>query len=422
MRRTKLKLTANKDGTMTLTNENLSAVSVERKSCRACSEPSLVPILDLGNQYLVNFVPTPDPSLPRSPLELMRCSSCGLLQLKHTADPELLYREFWYRSSVNQTMRDALKDVVRDGLRYHRDGYWLDIGANDGYLMGEVPGVFTRVSCEPARNFTDDLRRVSDEVIDDFFSARHNIVREIVGKGGFSVITSAAMFYDLDQPDQFVEDIAKSLSPRGVWINQLNDSPTMLEANAFDAICHEHLCYYDVHSLAKLYERHGLAIVSITYNEVNGGSIRVVAQLDTPDVRGESTSFHKIVTEKQALGFASRVGKWKERMLDQLHGPLVQRGPLWAYGASTKGCCLLQYLGATGAFRAIADRNPTKYGTYMTGSWLPVTHEQEMRDDKPAYAFVLPWAFKKEFVVRERELMDNGTCLVFPLPNIEVVM
>ena len=421
MKRTKLKLAVNKDGTMSLTNEMLTTVSVERKTCRACNEPTLVPILDLGNQYLVNFVPSPDPDLPRSPLELQRCSSCGLLQLKHTVDPELLYREFWYRSSVNQTMRDALKNLVLDGLKYHQNGRWLDIGANDGYLMGEVPGQFTRISCEPALNFTDDLRRVSDEVIPDFFSASHQIIKDCIRLGGIDVITSAAMFYDLDEPDVFVADIAKSLSKNGVWINQLNDAPTMLDANAFDAICHEHLCYYDVHSLKKLYERNGLTIVEITRNDINGGSIRVVAK-KYDGINGENLMMHRVVTEKQARDFAGRVEKWKERMLDLVRGPLVERGPLWCYGASTKGCCLLQYLDAPGAFRAIADRNPAKFGTYMTGSWLPVTHEQEMRDEKPPYALVLPWTFASEFNKREREMMDNGTCLVYPLPNIQVVM
>ena len=397
MSRTKLKATLNQDGTVTMTDMKSVATATVRTTCRACHSGNLTEVLSLGDQYLVNFVPTIDHSLPRAPLELMHCSDCGLLQLRHTVNPDLLYREFWYRSSVNQTMRDALTDLVNDGLKWHKEGRWLDIGANDGYLLSVLPPTFTRIACEPALNLTTELHQVSDHVIADYFTADHDFLRGIGRRGGCDVITSAAMFYDLDDPDTFVEDIVKCLSPDGVWINQLNDAPTMLKQNAFDAICHEHLCYYDVKSLAALYNRHGLSIVDISYNEVNGSSVRITAK--QTGLGGIPLLAHKSVTKEDATP-----------------------GGMWLYGASTKGCCLLQYLDAPGAFKAIADRNPAKHGTLMAGTWLPVLPEQEMRDDRPKHVMVLPWGFKKEFVERERELLADGTTMVFPLPTIEEVL
>ena len=420
MSRTKLKATLNQDGTVTMTDMKSVATSKVRTTCRACHSSNLQNVLSLGDQYLVNFVPVIDHSLPHSPLDLTRCSDCGLLQLRHTVNPDLLYREFWYRSSVNQTMRDALADLVLDGLKWHKEGRWLDIGANDGYLLSVLPPGFTRIACEPALNFTDDLHKVSDHVIPDYFSADHDFLRGVGRRGGCDVITSAAMFYDLDDPDAFVADIVKCLSPDGVWINQLNDSPTMLKQNAFDAICHEHLCYYDVKSLSVLYARHGLSIVDISYNEVNGSSVRITAKQS--GLGGIPLIAHKSVSEQEAIDFAHRVEKWKVNMTAMLHGPLATTGGMWCYGASTKGCCLLQYLDMPGAFRAIADRNPAKYGTLMTGSWLPVLPEQDMRDDRPKHVMVLPWGFKKEFVERERELLADGTTMIFPLPTIEEVL
>jgi hypothetical protein len=100
---------------------------------------------------------------------------------------------------------------------------------------------------------------------------------------------------------------------------------------------------------------------------------------------------------------------------------LAKSGPLWLYGASTKGSVLLQYLDRSGAFNAIADRNPQKHGLYMAGSWLTIMPEDEMRRDRPKNLFVLPWAFRDEFIKRERELLDSGTTMIFPLPNIEFV-
>lgn len=417
-----MKATVNKDGSVTMTDVSKDPVYKTRTTCRACSDYSLEPVISLGEQYLVNFVPEIDLNLPKAPLDLVRCETCGLLQLRHTVNPELLFRDFWYRTGMNQSMRDAMKDVVATGLRYHTAGRWLDIGANDGYLLSVLPKEFTRIACEPARNFKEALHSVSDHVISDFFTADHDFLKGTGRLGGCDVITSAAMFYDVDNPDAFVADIARVLSPHGVWINQLNDSPTMLKANAFDSICHEHLCYYDVHSLNRLYERNGLRIIEVTYNDVNGGSIRVVAERAE---RGSTTAMllaHPHVSSEDAGRFAGRVSKWKSRMREQLEGPLSLGGAVWAYGASTKGAVLLQYLDMPGAVKAIADRNPLKFGTYMAGTWLPVTDEQEMRGERPKFVVVLPWAFRKEFVEREREMMDSGTCLVFPLPSIEVVL
>lgn len=419
MNRTILKATADKEGHMAISE--VTPLAKRRSTCRSCPAGKLVPVLSLGEQYLVNFVPEIDHALPRASLNLMRCEDCGLLQLEHTVNPDTLYREFWYRSSVNQTMQDALTDLVRSATTYHHGGTWLDIGANDGFLLSQVPAGFRKIACEPALNFREELETVADNVIADYFSAGHECLRHD-GHGLCDVITSAAMFYDLDDPNRFVEDIVSVLSPNGVWINQLNDSPTMIAKNAFDAICHEHLCYYDVHSLAALYARHGLAILSVTYNNVNGGSIRVVAEKPSGKSRATPLHGHKHVSERAAELFAGRVVKWKDRMADLVRGPLVSGGRLWLYGASTKGCVLLQYLDATDAFHAIADRNPKKFGLKMAGTWLPVVPEDEMRADRPPHVFVLPWAFRDEFVSRERNMLDDGATMWFPLPNIEGVL
>jgi hypothetical protein len=224
------------------------------------------------------------------------------------------------------------------------------------------------------------------------------------------------MFYDLDEPGDFVRDVAKVLTHDGIWINQLNDSPTMLKKNAFDSICHEHLTYYDVHTIQRLYESYGLKILSITYNEVNGGSIRVIASK-----QGHSMNLagHPQVTHLRAEMFGQRVERWKDRTTEIL-GALAAHSPLWCYGASTKGSVLLQYLDAQEWFLAIADRNPSKVGLKLAGPWIPIVDEATFRREKPRYAVVLPWAFRDEFLVRERPTMDDGTSFVFPLPNLEI--
>lgn len=387
---------------------------VERKTCRSCDAKTLVPVLDLGNQFLSDFVDSPDPNLPKAPLELARCEDCGLLQLLHTAERDTLYRRYWYRSSINGTMRAALKDLVNSALPYHKGGVWLDIGANDGYTISQIPNEFHKIACEPARVFTAELEEHADVVLADYFTARK------VG-GHCEVITSAAMFYDLDDPNEFVSDIRTCLSKNGVWINQLNDSPTMLKQNAFDAICHEHLCYYSLQDLEGLYERNGLKIVDVTYNDVNGGSVRVFAMHREAAPAKWHTSFVTPVTQKDVELFAGRVVQWKRLMEWVLCAGGIASRSIWCYGASTKGNCLLQYLKSEELMVGCADRNPDKHGKLMVGSWLPITSEEEMRKAKPNFLIVLPWAFKTEFLEREKDLRKSGTTMIFPLPNLEFV-
>lgn len=422
--RTEIKVKANSDGSLERSVMNNDHIYKTRTDCRSCKGTLLQKIIHLGTQYLVNFVPDIDVSLPKAPLTLMRCDGCGLLQLQHTVNPELLFRDFWYRSGINQSMRDALVDVVKsvEKVRPEGEGVWLDIGANDGFLLSKVPDSYLRIAVEPARTFTDELRKIADHVVSDFFTAEPDAFYNAKGKGRCDVITSAAMFYDVDDPDAFVADIAKVMSPNGVWVNQLNDSPTMLERNAFDAICHEHLCYYDIFSLKALYERHGLVITQVSYNDVNGGSIRVFATKKRAGVYGIPMLGFKSCSLADCLRFADRVKKWKVRFTDFMRGAMAMHGPIWLYGASTKGSVLLQYLESAAHFAGIADRNPTKHGLKMAGTWIPVVPEDEMRAQSPRFVIGLPWAFADEFVKREREMLDNGTTFCFPLPDIRFVL
>lgn len=404
MERTKQMI--DKDGEVKLMDEHYVAVS----HCRVCHDMELEPVLDLGEQFLPRFVPEVDYGLPRAPLQLVRCVVCGLLQLKHTVQPDLLFRKYWYRSSINQTMKVALVHLVEHAVQYHKFGSWLDIGANDGYLLSQVPDAFQKTACEPALDFADALNDKAQRVVTDYFSAE-------LCPGPYDVITSAACFYDVDDPHRFVADIAKVLSNDGIWVNQLNDSPTMMEKNGFDGICHEHLMYYSVPDLANLYRQHGLTITRVTHNEVNGGSVRVIARKSTrarEDMLGLKTP-----SREQVLAFAGRVKKWKERMLDLCHGPFAQHG-CWVYGASTKLMVMLQYLDCHETWIAAAERNPLKYNLKMVGSWTPIVSEQAMRESRPAYVLCGPYSFREEFLRRERSLLDAGATMVMPLPSIEL--
>jgi len=390
-------------------------------ACRLCGGSSLQNVISLGTICLPGCSREIDHLAPAAPLELTRCETCGLLQLRHRTSPYLLWKgQYGYRSGINQTMHDALQDVVRNALIYHRsDGAWLDIGANDGTLLEMVPPTFTRVACEPVPSFASDLNKIADMLVPDFFKAETAL--DAVKQPGYNVITSAAVFYDVDDPNRFVSDIAKCLTPTGVWINQLSDTARMLRDNAFDNICHEHACYYDLKMLRDLYISHGLYLLGYGFNDVNGGSIRTIAT----KMRSSNASLMGTRNIEPGLieGFVTRVRRWRQLMREFIFdSPSLASGELWCYGASTKGQTLLGYLDANERFTAVADRNPAKHGMLMNGSWLRIESEDTMRKAKPTAVLVLPWAFKREFVEREEALRAAGTMMLMPLPSLEFVL
>jgi NDP-4-keto-2,6-dideoxyhexose 3-C-methyltransferase len=381
-------------------------------ACRGCGSGRHSNVLNLGEPYLCNFTKEKNELYPRAPLELVICNDCGLLQLKHSVSDDLLWGEsYWYRSSINQTMRDALADVVHQATTFGRtEGTWLDIGANDGYLLSRVPETFRKIACEPSLTFESDLEEHADKVVMDYFST------EAVGEPA-NVVTSCAMFYDLDDPQSFIANVAQTLTDDGIWINQFTSAEKMIWATAFDGICHEHRTYPDLSTVQKMYARHGLSIVHVQGNEVNGGSLRITARRG-----GQGINLVPPMDRELIWAFADRVRRWKFKMQELLDAPGIAYNSAWGYGASTKGCYLLQYLERSERFLAIADRNPRKHGLYMTGSWLPITGEEEMRKAVPHTLLMLPWSFKTEMTDREAHIRSMGTSLLYPLPEISFVL
>lgn len=421
-------------------SEKASVFSVHaRTTCRSCGAPALVSVLSLGEQYVSNFIETSQ-SVARAPLELVLCDSgsggCGLLQLRHTVEAGFLYRNYWYRSGVNHTMREALADISgkAEALVVPSSGdLVVDIGSNDSTLLRSyrTPGL-QRIGFEPATNLMPYARGDQREVINDFFSAERfsRVARGAKAK----IITSIAMFYDLEDPNTFVADIAQCLRDDGVWVVQMSYLPLMLRQNAFDNICHEHLEYYALGSLAALLQRHGLRIVDVELNSVNGGSFRTYithAQATVRPFAGAAERLQELEAAEHAWRlretqtyrvFAERVGAIKRKLVEFLRTETARGKTVYVYGASTKGNTLLQYFGLdTTIIRAAAERNPEKWGKKTVGTLIPIVSEEEARAARPDYFLVLPWHFLPEFLDRERAFLEQGGTFVVPLPEFVVL-
>jgi len=418
-----------------MTNEELGII--EHNSCRVCGKNDLEPILYLGDQYIVNFVDSPDQKTNKVPLYLDLCNKknkgCGLLQLRHTVPGDLLYRNFWYKSGVNQTMRNALMDISSKAekiVNLNAKDLVIDIGANDGTLLRSYKSKGLRtVGFEPAKNLVKDAEIGTTKIINDFFNYK-SFKREFQNEKP-KVITSIAMFYDLENPNEFVEDITRILHEDGIWIIQMNYLATMLENNAFDNIVHEHLQYYSLNTLKFLLDKHNLEIFDIELNEINGGSIRTYIKYKnckkfSISEKVKETLDYEIKNSldevKPYHDFAKRISHQKDKTIQFIKKEVESGKKVYVYGASTRGNTLLQYYGLDEKLiGAAADRNPIKWGKKIVGTNISIISEEQAREEKPDYFLILPWYFLDEFIQREKNYLKNGGKFIVPLPEFNII-
>jgi 2-polyprenyl-3-methyl-5-hydroxy-6-metoxy-1,4-benzoquinol methylase len=414
---------------------------IRRQSCRVCGSASLTKVIDLGDQHLQGSFIKPGkevPPLRKLPTSLVRCNpmldekACGLLQMEHTVPPEILYSAYWYRSGTNNTMRQHLAGIVSRALEITKikKGKVLDIGCNDGTLLKCYPENFDRYGVDPS-----DVAQEAGEglnVVQDLFPSEELKAR--ADGGLFDIITSIAMFYDLEDPCSFVRSIRDSLSLEGLWIFEMSYMPQMLEMNSYDTICHEHLEYYSLAVIENILSSANLKIVDVELNSINGGSIRCYATHEaTFSFKNAETQERiramrqnefdlELDTDKPYRNFQDKIDTHRDE-LNSLLRQIKQEGKtIHVYGASTKGNTILQWCGIDGRIiDCAAERNPDKYGARTLGTDIPIVSELESRSMKPDYYLVLPWHFKPEFLAREAETVRSGVKMIFPLPEVSVV-
>lgn len=421
----------------------MNSVLRKRTTCRVCAG-SLDPILSLGEHFVSDFILPGEGDGIKAPLDLVLCQRCRLLQLEHTVPAEKMYRNYWYRSGANRTMREALSDISNkaETLMHLEPGdAVLDIGCNDGTLLAsyQTGGIY-KMGFDPAENLAPLSRQVADKIMVGFFDSEVFRLDPDLKGNHPRIVTSIAMFYDLEDPNTFVSDLKAVMHPDGLWVVQMSYLPLMLKQNAFDNICHEHLEYYSLQSLEYLLRLHELEIVDVELNDVNGGSVRTYIRNRGADeecfgdkhYRGKAAERIRVLREQEVgMGLGDKntyaeFAMWIERIKEDVVGFIkdqVRRGKgVYVYGASTKGNTLLQYFGLDGSLiTAAAERNPDKWGRLTVGTHIPILSEEEARSAKPDYFLVLPWHFIEEFMKREKAFLTSGGRFIVPAPHLSVI-
>ena len=397
-------------------------------------------VLELGNHFVSDFVKEQPADRKAYSLDLYLDPGLGAVRLKEQPPHSSMWGTYWYRSGINASMTKELQGIVAEitsRVRLKEDDAWLDIACNDGTLLKAVPDHVQKFGIDPCDDsYFNESSKVA-RVNQTYFTqdAYWDLTKQKA-----KVITCIAMFYDLADPHPFVRDLYEVLDDNGLLVLQMSYTPLMINQLAFDNICHEHVYYYDLNSINRLFSQHGFKVVDCSLNDTNGGSFRI--------------SLQKVIAKESSFGSAPlrdvcrmRVGQifeyeksrpitsietWREFgvKLERLKNDVVtfvrdakaQGKTVYGYGASTKGNTLLQYFGLTNSdIVAIAERSPYKFGLRTVGTDIPIVSEEEMRAARPDYLLVLPWHFIDEFESREAEFFARGGKMIVPCPAFKVI-
>ncbi|MFA5410248.1 MAG: class I SAM-dependent methyltransferase [Candidatus Omnitrophota bacterium] len=412
----------------------------EITKCRICGNTELLPILNLGRQALTGIFPKDKTQeITEGPLELVKCNdennaNCGLVQLKHSYSlPELYGDNYGYRSGLNKSMIKHLHNKVREITKLvelSSGDLVIDIGSNDSTLLQAYPdnkGLIL-AGVDPTGIKFREYYPAHIHLISEFFSAK--VIRNKFGRKKAKIITSIAMFYDLDSPVDFMREIYDILDEKGVWVFEQSYLPSMLEVNAYDTVCHEHLEYYAFKQIKWMAEKVGFEILDVKINAVNGGSFSVAVAKRNSAYRPNRAFIDTLLTEEKKKGFNTSapykdfcrsVFKHRDELSAFLEEMKNKGKMILGYGASTKGNVILQFCQIKAdSLPFIAEVNKDKFGAFTPGTLIPIVSEEEARKMNPDYFMVLPWHFKEGIIKKERGYLDSGGKLFFPLPALEV--
>lgn len=408
-----------------------------RQSCRICGNFKLKEVVNLGDQFLQGcFVKDGvQPSRRKVPNLLVRCDvsqdegACGLVQTAHTIPPYIMYSNYWYKSGISDTMTRHLQSITQlamEKVGVNKKTRVLDIACNDGTLLNFYPNRLKRVGIDPSDITNKIAPQENQTIINDFFPSSR------LEGSQFDIITSIAVFYDLESPESFVRKIEELLSPNGIWCVEVAYLPFILENLCYDTIVSEHLEHYHLAPLEYLFDMCGLKLVDVYLNDTNGGSVqcwvakKCCAKFDNAEAQKRMFDLRlkefdtALDSEKPYEIFRQQIFAQKYQLVRLLKEIRAKGQTIHLYGASTKANTLLGFCEIDkDIIQFASERSPEKWGA-ETISGIKIISEADSRAMRPDYYLVGPWHFKQEILAREKQIMAQGTKFIFPLPKVEV--
>ena len=405
--------------------------------CRACGSEAIAPVLSLGRTPLANALVDPERAgMPEEtfPLDLVRCRGCTLVQITESVPPAILFRHYAYFSSFSDTMVRHAKELVDrliDERRLEARSLAMEIASNDGYLLQHyVARGVPVLGIEPAQNIAAVAREKGIRTEAEFFG--EDFARTLAGRGEQADVIHAnnVLAHVPDLPG-FVRGLRLALAPGGLVSIEVPYVKDFLDRTEFDTIYHEHLSYFSVTALDRLFTAAGFTAVHVERLPIHGGSIRFFAAHDTQLPPYDRTEVETLLAEEQEWGvdtpapyeqFAARVAAWKQE-ITRLLGDLKNGGhSIAAYGAAAKGATLLNFAGiGRDVLDFVADRSTYKQGKLMPGSHLPIRPPSALVEEQPDYALLLTWNFADEVLAQQEEYRRRGGKFIIPIPQPRIV-
>jgi len=404
--------------------------------CRFCGEDASETFVDLGMQPLSNaFVPTSARDRPEVfyPLHVRACPRCVLVQLPECASPDVIFKDYAYLSSMSVSWlahAEAFAEVAAARFRLGPGAHVVEVASNDGYLLQYFQRRGTRVlGIEPAENVAELARRAGVPTVGKFFGER--VARELLADHAHAdLLVANNVLAHVPDLNDFVRGLAVLLAPGGVLSIEFPHLATLLAGRQFDTIYHEHFSYFSLGTAAAVLDAHGLAIFDVDELPTHGGSLRVYAA-HAASGRPVLDRVREVLAAEERAGarslaryarFAAEVHEVKRALLTFLIAAKRDGKSIAAYGAPAKGNTLLNYVGAREDFIDFAvDRSPTKQGTLLPGTRIPVFAPEHVASARPDFVLLLPWNLEAELREQLAYVREWGGRLVVPIPEVRVL-
>jgi hypothetical protein len=403
-------------------------------TCQICGSANLHPIIDLGHQPPCDSLLWPrqlDEAEPHYPLRFVVCEDCSLAQIDYVVAPDVLFfPDYPYRSGITQTLVEKLSRTATSTLQRHAvtpGSLVIDIGSNDGTVLAAFKERGMRVLGVEATNIAALANEAGIETVQAFFDGSL-AARVVESHGQAAVMTATNVFAHVSNLGSIMRGVSNLLCDGGVFVTESHYVHDLLKTTQFDSIYHEHLRYYSVKSIIKLFDYYGFTVTDVERIDNYGGSIRVFA------VKGRGLPVKDSVTEllrlEEAEGlygrdiyerFAERVRGVRRDLLKKLLEIKAAGQTVCGIGCPGRSSTLLNYVGAdVDLMPYIAEQSTSlKLGLYLPGRHIPIVDEKRMFEEQPDYAVMLSWHYAEPII---RKLRQKGLTskVILPLPEVGI--
>lgn len=416
----------------------------KRDNCRGCNKTNLLKLIDLGKMPLaggflsieeIQNIENGNKNELKIPLRVYYCQDCGLVQILDIVDPEILFKKYFYISSVIPALSEHFKEYsnfLKENY-LNQKGRLLEFGCNDGVLLQyfHTNDNITVYGIDPSENIVDIARKRGFNVILGYFNSNSaNKIKDEIGK--FDVVTGSNVFAHTDDIREIIKAAKIVLKDTGVLIVEVHYLKDLLDKFQYDTIYHEHLCYYTVTSLKHIFELENMKIIDVHHLDMHGGAIRVVVTKEESNKIIQPSVVNFISNEldiniRKLMNFGITTIKHKRELielLDKIKNENREKIKIIGYGAPGRGTILLNYCGIDNKYLDyIVDMSPLRANKFMPGVHIPIFGVEKARNEMKEgdYFLLLAWNYEKSILEQEKDLIKKGVKFIVPLPEIKIV-